>query len=112
MNQHQMIPFYAPDGGSLGFRTIEAAHRLVAGGRVTPAYGRKDHLKAIFLRREDGRSPVETRARAGTRYSFLEDLDSGHRCWKLRRLDGRDEDGARVNTRNVFLQVVSECLVA
>jgi hypothetical protein len=30
MKQDQMIPFYAADGRSLGFRTLEAAERLVA----------------------------------------------------------------------------------
>ncbi len=110
MKQDQMIPFYAPDGGSLGFRTLEAAERLIAGGCVKPAYGRKGHLKAIFLRREDGSSPVQTNARTGTRYSFLENLDNGHRCWKLRRLNSKDEDGTLLKTRGVFLQVVRDCL--
>ncbi len=64
MKQHQTIPFYGPDGTSLGYRTPEAAERLVANGYVKPAYGRKGHLKAIWLRREDGSSPVEARGRA------------------------------------------------
>jgi hypothetical protein len=105
------IPFYAPDGTSLGFRTREAAERLIAGGYVKPAYGRKGHLKAIFLQQEDGSNPVEMHPRTGTRYSFLENLENGHRCWKLRRLDGKDEEGTTVETRGVFLQVVRECLV-
>ncbi len=112
MKQNKTIPFYGPDGTPLGYRTPEAAQRLVASGYVNPAYGRKGHLKAIFLRREDGSSPVETHARTGTRYSFLQNLDSGGRCWKLRRVDGRDEDGTPVSTRGVFLQVVKDCLVA
>jgi len=102
---------YAADGRSLGFRTLEAAQRLVAGGFVKPSYGRKGHLKAIWLRQEDGSNPVETGARAGTRYSFPERLDSGHRNWKLRRLDVKDEDGTVVSTRGVFLQVLQECIV-
>lgn len=88
---------------------MEAATRLIEGGYVKPSYGRKGHLKAIWLRREDGGSPIETRAPAGTPYSFIESLDHG-RCWKLRRLDRRDEDGVLVSTRGVFLQVVAECL--
>ena len=85
MKPAEQIPYYAPDGTSLGFRSMEAAKRLIAGGFVKPSYGRKGHLKAIWLRREDGSSPVETHARAGTRYSFVENLEHG-RCWKLRRL--------------------------
>jgi hypothetical protein len=41
------------------------------------------------------------------RRSFLEH----GRCWKLKRLDRRDDDGALVSTRGVFLQVVTDCLV-
>lgn len=40
MKHDQMIPFYAPDGDSLGFRTLEVAKRLIASGHVKPAYGR------------------------------------------------------------------------
>jgi hypothetical protein len=108
--KNQQIPLYAADGTSLGFRTPDAAKRLVEGGYVKPSYGRKGHLRAIWLRREDGSSPVETNAKAGTRYSFIEYLEHG-RCWKLRRLDLRDEDGKFVCTRGVFLQVLSDCLV-
>ena len=106
----EQIPIYAADGTSLGFRTIEAAKRLIASGYVKPAYGRKGHLKAIWLLQEDGGNPVETQARGGTRYSFLENIQTG-RCWSLRRLDRRDEDGVPVITRGVFLQVVAECRV-
>lgn len=95
----------------MGFRTLEAARRLIAGGYVKPAYGRKGHLKAIWLLQKDGGNPVETRARSGTRYSFLQNLDSGRRCWKLRRAEGRGGDGTPVTARGAFLQVVSDCLV-
>jgi hypothetical protein len=110
MKAVDQIPYYAPDGTSLGFRSVEAAKRLIAGGFVKPSYGRKSHLKAIWLRREDGSNPVETQARAGTRYSFIENLEHG-RCWKLRRLERRDEDGTPFTTRGIFLQVVTDCLV-
>lgn len=108
-SKNQQIPLYAADGRSLGFRTPDAAKRLLDGGFVKSSYGRKGHLKAIWLRREDGSNPVETHAKAGTRYSFIENLEHG-RCWKLRRLDRRDEDGVRFSTRGVFMQVVTDCL--
>jgi hypothetical protein len=111
MKTDERIPYYAPDGTRLGFRTLEAAKRLVAGGFVKASYGRKGHLKAIWREREDGGNPVETHAKAGTPYSFQENLDTGGRCWKLRRLDRRDENGEFVTTRGVFLQVVTECIV-
>ncbi|MCC6389110.1 MAG: hypothetical protein IT167_00805 [Bryobacterales bacterium] len=109
MKQEKLIPYYASDGRSLGFRTLEAAKRLLTGGYVKPSYGRKGHLKAIWLLREDGSNPVQAQANPGTRYSFIENLEHG-RCWKLRRLDRRDEDGVPFTTRGVFLQVVTDCL--
>ncbi|HZT28785.1 MAG TPA: hypothetical protein VFA33_02805 [Bryobacteraceae bacterium] len=109
-SKNQQIPLYAPDGTSLGFRTLEAAKRLVEGGFVKPAYGRKGHLKAIWLRSEDGANPIQSSVRPGTRYSFIENLEHG-RCWKLRRVDRRDEDGVPFTTRGIFAQVVMDCLV-
>jgi hypothetical protein len=110
-SKREQIPIYAADGTSLGFRTLEAAKRLIASGYVKPAYGRKGHLKAIWLLQQDGGNPIETHAKAGTRYSFLENVATG-RCWTLRRLDQRDDDGNPVNTRAVFLQVLTDCGVA
>ena len=104
------IPLYSADGRCVGWRSLEAAHKMIAAGFWKPSYGRKGHLKAVWLGRDDGSTPVETNSRAGTRYSFVQKLDSGRRCWKLRRLDGSDDHGAPVNTRGVFLQVVAECL--
>jgi len=72
---------------------------------------RKKNLRAIWLGQEDGGNPVETHAQAGTRYSFLQKLGSGQQCWKLRRVDGLDDDGMPVTTRGVFLQVVVDCIV-
>jgi len=110
MKHAEQIPYYASDGTSLGFRSRAAAKRLIAGGFVKPSYGRKGHLKAIWLLREDGSNPVEMSAPAGTRYSFLENLDHG-RCWRLRRLDGKDEDHIDFSTRGIFVQVLTDCLV-
>ena len=108
MKAERLIPYYAPDGTSLGFRTLDAAQRLIEGGHVKPSWGRKGHLRAIWLPSPDGGNPIQTRAPQGTRYSVVEKLQHG-RCWKLRKLDGRDEDGVPFSARNVFLQVVAEC---
>ena len=110
MNAERQIPYYAPDGTSLGFRTPDAAKRLIEGGYVKPSRGRKGHLRAIWLLSPDGGNPIQVRAPQGTKYSVMEKLEHGH-CWKLRKLDGRDEDGAAFSARNVFLQVVADCLV-
>jgi hypothetical protein len=105
------ISCYAPDGTSLGFRTIEAAERLIAAGAVKPAYGRKGHLRAIWLLQETGGNPIETQPRSGSRYSFMQRLDGGSRCWKHRRVDGRDERGAPVEARDAFQQVLKGCMI-
>ena len=111
MKTDDRIPCYAPDGRSLGFRTREAAKSLIARGFVKPAYGRKGHLKAIWQIAEDGSDPIVNHAPAGTKYSGLQNLENGGRCWKLRRLDQRDEDGTMVSNRGAFLQVLTDCLV-
>ena len=110
-SNREQIPLYAADGTSLGFRSLEAAKRLIAGGYVKSSYGRKGHLKGIWLLQEDGANPVQAHAPSGTRYSFLQNLDSGNRCWKFRTVDGRDDDGVPVTTRGVFQQVLADCLV-
>jgi hypothetical protein len=104
------IPLYASDGSPRGYRSPEAAQRLLGAGFVTAAYGRKGHIKALFLRQEDGANPVRPDLKAGTRYSYQQHLDSGRQCWKLKKLDARDDNGEPVNTRAVFLQVVQDCL--
>jgi hypothetical protein len=49
--------------------------------------------------------------KAGTRYSYQQYLDSGSRCWNLKKLDSlRDEDGEPFGTRAIFLRVVQDCL--
>ena len=91
LNREQ-IPLYASDGASLGFRSLEAARLLIGGGYVKSAYGRKGHLKAIWLLQQNGGNPVETRARSGTRYSFLQNLGNGNRCWKFSRVNGTHDE--------------------
>jgi hypothetical protein len=107
------IPCYAADGMSLGYRSLDAAQRLVSGGYVRPAYGRKGHLRAIWLLRDDGSSPVQARAGNSTRYSYIESLTTG-RCWQLRRLCPRDSTIADVSSgsaRAPFLKVIRDCTV-
>ena len=49
MSKTKNIPLYAADGRSLGFRNEEAARRLIAAGHLSPSYGRKGHLKAVWM---------------------------------------------------------------
>jgi hypothetical protein len=104
--QEKPIPCYATDGTSRGLRSPECARRLIEAGLVTPVYGRKGHLRAIFARCEDGSPAVRDQLPLGTRYSFREHLDNGYPCWKLRRLGRGDE------LRPIFLAVVADCMAA
>ena len=54
MKAERLIPYYAPDGTSLGFRTQDEAQRLVEAGQVLASWGRKGHLRAIWLPSPDG----------------------------------------------------------
>lgn len=104
------IPHYASDGRSPGQRPLETAQRLVANGFAKPSFGRKGHLKAIWLRREDGMSLMQSSIRAETRYSSLETLEQG-RGWKLRRLRMKDEDGVEFRIGPPLFTVWNKCLV-
>ncbi len=102
----QPIPIYAADGTPWGFRSLETAQRLIANGIVSPAYGRKGHLKAIFSKKVDGSSAVEQTGPRGSQYSFQHRLESGRLAWKLKKL-GKGEE-----LRPLFLQVVTDCLAS
>jgi hypothetical protein len=110
MKSPDQIPYYERDGSSLGFRSLAFALLHIADGLVKPSYGPKGHLRAIWVTKDDGTDPVETHPRSGTRYSFIETLERG-RCYTLRRLDQRDDDGVPVSMRAAFLQVVADCTV-
>jgi hypothetical protein len=89
----------------LGFRSLEAARRLIANEVVSPVYGRKGHLKAIFFMKPDGSSAVQSKVPTGTCYSFRERLESGPLVLKLSKL-GKGEE-----LRSLFQQVVADCVV-
>ncbi len=97
-------PLYNAEGTRLGFRSREAVQRLLSMHLVRPVYGRKGHLKAIFLPTVDGSHPVQ-RPKPGTKYSFKEYFDTGTIAWTLKKL-GRGEE-----LRPLFEQVVADCLV-
>jgi hypothetical protein len=80
---------------------------LIERGRVKSSWGRKGHLRAIWLQTPDGGNPIQTQAPQGTKYSVSEEQQHG-RCWKLRKLDDREEDGVLFSARTDFLQVVAD----
>ena len=71
MKASDQIPFYAADGRSLGFRALEAAERLVAGGYVKASYGRKKKLRRSgYARKTAATRSRRTRKRARDTASF------------------------------------------
>jgi hypothetical protein len=108
---NDQVPIYGADGAPRGYRTVDVARRLLDCGVATAARGRKRHIKAIYLKQEDGSTSVRTHVRAGTHYSFHEHLESGLQSWRHKRLDLRDEDGVRFSTQPFFGRVVQDCLV-
>ena len=109
MKRAEQIPYYAPDGTSLGFRALAAAKRLIAGGFVTPCYGRKGHLKAIWLRREDGSNPVEARARSGHSIQ-LPRKPRKRPVLEVSPLGSEGRGWRGLRTRGVFVQVLTDCI--
>jgi len=69
MTNPKPVPLYSTDGRSLGNREHAAALALVGRGLVKPAYGRKGHLRAIYLQQPDGGTPVDDTPPSGPRYS-------------------------------------------
>jgi len=98
-------PLYSADGRRFGFRSREAVLRLLSMHLVRPVYGRKGHLKAIYLPAVDGSHPVKA-PRPGTKYSFEERFECGTIAWRLKSLGKGDE------LRPLFAQVVTDCLVS
>jgi hypothetical protein len=88
------IPLYSSDGELRDWITQDQAAHLHRLGLIHVARRRKGRIsRCVFLRRPGDPCPMRLAEYLGTRYSFCEHLDNGHRCWRLRRLDGRDEDG-------------------
>ena len=107
------IPLYTAEGELADWISEQRLARLEAAGLIARVVRHpKGHInRAILFRRPGEGAAVELRQYMGTRYSFREHLDNGRLCWKLRRLDLRDEDGVPFNNRAVFMRVIRECLV-
>lgn len=105
------IPVYRADLSLYAHVSEKRFERLQSVGLIARIVrSRKGDIKRAILFALPG-EPKETSARTylGKPYSYREHLDSGLRCWRLKRLDWKDEDGVVIDTRGVFLRVVQEC---
>jgi hypothetical protein len=108
------IPVYRPDGSLYASVNESRLDRLVTAGLIARIVRhRKGHVNRaiLFGRPEDPTPPLRT-AYQGTKYSYLQQLTNGLRCWQHRKLNLRDENGEPVETRCIFRQVVEDCVKA
>ena len=106
------MPFYSYDGSYIDHITLKRAERLEACGRVKVVRHKKGHVnRAITLRGKDEPRPTALRDYVGQAYSHRQQLDDGHRAWKLRPLQGgRSETNlAPEDLRSIFVRVLLDC---
>jgi hypothetical protein len=99
------IPLYKADGELCDWITETRMERLEKLDLIQIVRHKKGHVSRCVLRQRPGDPPPARLADyLGTRYSFREHLESGHFCWRLRRLGHGDE------LRSIFLRVVTDCV--
>ena len=100
------IPLYTADGELSDWISERRLARLQAAGLIARVVRhRKGHInRAILFRRAGESRALQPKDYMGTRYSFREQLASGHFLWQLKRL------GRGAELRPLFLQVAASCL--
>ena len=101
---HDLIPLYSADGELQDWISSQRMARLEKLGLIRIVKHRKGRVSRCILQRRPG-DPSSTKLSAylGTRYSYLERLDSGRLVWALRKL--REGEGVPA----AFLQLITEC---
>ena len=102
------IALYNADGHLLEWIDQRRFERLQGVGMISRVVrrGNKAVCRAyLFARKGEGRA-LDAHDYLGTRYSYRERLDDGHRAWTLRKLGDGDD------VRQAFQQVRNECTVA
>lgn len=98
------IPLYSADNELQDWFTPQRAARLEALGIVRVVRHKKGHVnRCIMHRRPSDPRPTPLSVYLGTRYSYLQRLDSGRLVWALRKL--REGQGVPA----AFLELITEC---
>jgi hypothetical protein len=109
------IPLYRYDFALLDFIGQRQALRLERDGCAKLIRHKKGRIARVVLHRlrSDPRRDTTVRNYSGQAYSFLQELDAGLECWKLRPLQGGSSDStlAPPELRPLFLAVVRDCMV-
>lgn len=114
-----LIPLYSADGRLFDRITENRAIQLESRGLVEISRKRSGHIGRATMRPQVTRSTGRDTASdysGGTRYVFLQHLESGHRAYELKKLGDSEDDSIRDaeyaprETRAVFLQVIKGCM--
>ena len=104
LRRKDQIPLYSADNDLRELISPQRAARLEALGIVRVVRHKRGHVnRCIMQRRPSDPSPTKLSAYLGTRYSYLERLDSGRLVWALRKL--REGEGLPT----ALLQLITEC---
>lgn len=99
-----LIPLYNADGELHDWISEQRMARLDKLGLIRIVKHKKGRVSRCILHRRPGDPlPMKLSAYLGTRYSYLERLDSGRQVWALRKLC---QGGG---PPPIFLQVVIDC---
>ena len=99
-----LIPLYSADGELQDWISEQRMARLDRLGLIRIVKHKKGRVSRCIRHRRPG-DPLPTKLSVylGTRYSYLERLDSGRLVWALRKL--REGEGVPA----AFLQLITEC---
>lgn len=112
MPQRQ-IPLYRYDGALIDWISPKRAERLSDIGRANLVRHKEGTINRVILHRTPNEpAPMKNTDYMGTRYSYRQHLEAGHRCWRLKSLAGdRSETNlAPEEVRPIFLRVLLDCL--
>ena len=99
-----LIPLYSADGELQDWISEQRMNRLDRLGLIRIVKHKKGRVsRCIMHRRPSDPRPTPLSVYLGTRYSYLERLDSGRLVWALRKL----REGEGVPT--ALLQLITEC---
>ena len=98
-----MIPLYTAEGELQDWISEQRMARLDGLGLIRVVRHKKGRVSRCILHQRPGDPrPVKLSDYLGTRYSYLDRLESGHLVWTLRKLNDAELD-------SVLLQVVKDC---
>ena len=103
------VPLYDAAGSYQGARSLASINRLIDVDRVTVIRNRKGRIVRAFMRRVDGSPSVLKTVYQGTKYSFREQLPTGHSVFTLKKLGGNNPQNPTY-LRPIFLTVLTSCL--